>query len=381
MVDIIFYDVEVFAYDWTVTFKSLRTGEYTFIHNNNYQVKEFMRQPGIILAGWNEKMYDSYMLLAIMAGADPQTLKRLNDWIIEDGRLPWEFPFLEGQWKEFDSFDLRDDLYKGLSLKEAEGNMRMNIEESSIPFDIDRPLTDEEVREVELYNKADVDATERVFHARKKNYLRPKVEVGKMIGLSGVESLRMTNGKLTAKVLNAEKRNWNDERQYKIPKNIKVDRLPREILEFYLRMYQDISDEELYSGPFENGKKIHVYFNGSDVVSKGKKLKENEMRELSITHEWYNGKLTIYRENAEYVYGFGGVHAGIANYVGEAANDKLLLLWDVRSLYPSIMIEYGFLSRNTPMAERFKEIYYERIEAKAKGNNVKSDSLKLVLNR
>ena len=103
MVDIIFYDVEVFAYDWTVTFKSLRKQEYTFIHNNNYQVKEFMRQPGIILAGWNEKMYDSYMLLAIMVGADPQTLKRLNDWIIEDGRLPWEFPFLEGQWKDFDS--------------------------------------------------------------------------------------------------------------------------------------------------------------------------------------------------------------------------------------------------------------------------------------
>ena len=192
MLDIIFYDVEVFAYDWTVTFKSLRTGEYTFIHNNNYEVKKFMENPHMILAGWNNKMYDDYILLAMMVGADPQTLKRLNDWIIVEHKLPWEFPFLQGHWKNFDSFDLRDDLYKVLSLKEAEGNMRMNIEESSISFDIDRPLTPEEVEEIRLYNRADVDATERVFHARKSNYLRPKVEVGKMIGLSGQESLRLT---------------------------------------------------------------------------------------------------------------------------------------------------------------------------------------------
>ena len=36
------YDVETFAHDWLIVFKSIRTGEYTVIHNDNYAVKEFM---------------------------------------------------------------------------------------------------------------------------------------------------------------------------------------------------------------------------------------------------------------------------------------------------------------------------------------------------
>ena len=46
--DIIFYDLEVFKYDWTVTFKSLRTGEYWFYHNDNNSVRKFMQQENIM---------------------------------------------------------------------------------------------------------------------------------------------------------------------------------------------------------------------------------------------------------------------------------------------------------------------------------------------
>ena len=245
--DIIFYDLEVFKYDWTVTFKSLRTGEYWFYHNDNNGVRDFMRKKNIILCGFNNKMYDDYILLAIMVGADNYTLKKLNDWIIEEKKLPWEFPFLQGHWKEFDSFDLRDDLYAGLSLKVIEGNLGMNIEECSIPFDIDRPLTDEEIEEVRLYNKADVDATERLFHERKRNYLKPKVDVGRLIGLDDVESLRMTNAKLTAQVLKANKILRDDERNYVPPKVINWERIPKVIRDFYSRMHDEsISDKELF---------------------------------------------------------------------------------------------------------------------------------------
>lgn len=337
--DIIFYDLEVFKYDWTVTFKSLRTGEYWFYHNDNNGVRDFMRKKNIILCGFNNKMYDDYILLAILVGADNYILKKLNDWIIEEKKLPWEFPFLQGHVKNFDSFDLRDDLYMGLSLKVIEGNLGMNIEESSIPFDIDRPLTPDEIEETKLYNKADVDATERLFENR-KSYLRSKVFLSKMIDMDMEDALKMTNGKLSARFLNAKRISRNDERDLIYPKNLKRDVIPKEIFEFFNQMLNpDISDDKLFKS-----------------------------------------KLKLNIEGVEYVYGFGGVHAGIPNYIGESTNDRMILLHDVRSLYPSIMVEYDLLSRNTPIPEKFKEIYYERIEAKKNGEKAKSDALKLVLN-
>ena len=51
------FDIEVYCSDWLVVFKSIRTGEYTVIHNDNYAVKEFMTADNL-LAGFNNKHYD-----------------------------------------------------------------------------------------------------------------------------------------------------------------------------------------------------------------------------------------------------------------------------------------------------------------------------------
>ena len=381
--DIIFFDLEVFKHDWTVTFKSLKTGEYTFIHNNNHKVREFLSNKKLLLCGWNNKYYDDHILSAIIEGADNYTLKKLNDWIIVDRKLPWEFPFLQGVWRDFQSFDIRDDLYKGLSLKEAEGNMGMDIEESEVDFNIDRPLTKEELEEVRKYNRHDVDATERVFLNRKE-YLRAKVHVGRMINLE--TSISMTNGKLSAKFLEATKISRNDERDFKYPKNLNMKMIPKPILDFYNRILdKEIDDFELFNGPTmidDGGKRIKVYkyFKKNELVHYGKKLSKKDIKEKGITHWWYKGKLTLFLKGNEYIYGFGGVHAGVPNYVGESTKDRKILLWDVRSLYPSIMIEYDLLSRNTPVPEKFKKIYYDRIKAKKEGDKATSDALKLILN-
>ena len=58
-----------------------------------------------------------------------------------------------------------------LSLKAIEGHLGLSVQESTVPFDIDRPLTEEERRETEFYCDHDVDTAERLIDIR-KDYLK-----------------------------------------------------------------------------------------------------------------------------------------------------------------------------------------------------------------
>lgn len=65
----------------------------------------------------------------------------------------------------------------------------------------------------------------------------------------------MTNAKLTAQILKANKILRDDERNYVPPKVIKWERIPKVIRDFYSRMYDEsISDEELFKGEVYNPK-------------------------------------------------------------------------------------------------------------------------------
>lgn len=160
------YDIEVFAYDWVAVFRDPEfENNHIVIHNDNYQLRAFLDQPEIVIGGFNNKHYDDWVILTMILGGSNIEVKRHNDFIIGGGN-GWEFPFIQYQKKPFQSFDLRDDIAdKGLSLKAIEGNMYLPIVESSVPFDIDRPLTPEELEEVIRYCKNDVDATVKLYQA------------------------------------------------------------------------------------------------------------------------------------------------------------------------------------------------------------------------
>lgn len=66
------------------------------------------------------------------------------------------------------NFDIMTDRYRGL--KELEGFMGSNIKETSVPFDIDRKLTDAEIQEVIRYCRHDVEQTMEVFLNRVEEF-------------------------------------------------------------------------------------------------------------------------------------------------------------------------------------------------------------------
>ena len=346
------YDIEVYKYDWIVVFRNPEAeNNHIVIHNNNYQLREFLAQSDIVIGGFNNKHYDNWILLTMINGGDNERVKAHNDYIIGGGN-GWEYPFIRGQARPFKSFDLRDDIAdKGLSLKAVEGNLYLPIVESSVPFDIDRPLTAEELEEVIRYCKTDVDATVRLYQVRAE-YLTSKKIVGDMYGVPTEEALGLTNAKLSARVLGAKPVERDDERDYTIPDNLDQDLIPKPVLDFFLQIRdKTIPDVKL----FGTGKQ------GSKGMT------------LDLWIETGGGRCPV-------TYAWGGVHGAKPAYQVEATDTRLIVNYDVASLYPNSMINFGYCSRSMEDPQAYEKLVKTRLAAKKAGDKDKASALKLVVN-
>lgn len=268
------YDCEVSAYDWLFVFKAKDTGEYAIFHNDNDMMTAFLNTEDLY-CGFNSKNYDQFIVKAVVAGFSPQEIKKLNDYLIAGGR-GWDYEPLRDTYLKFNNVDIFDDTQRGLSLKAIEGHLGLSIQETTVDFNLNRPWTDEELDEMIYYCKHDVDATEALIDVRKE-YLKTKINIGKMAGLSEAKALSMTNAKLTAAFLQARKPEepWKDERKYVIPDNLKREYIPQEVFDFFNRMYDpNLTDDEVFD------EKLNIEVGGTPTVI-----------------------------------GYGGIHAAIPNYV------------------------------------------------------------------
>ena len=311
-----------------------------------------MDQPDIILGGFNSKFYDDHILKVIYYGGSNIEVKRCNDWIIKERKTPWEFPFLQFKKKPFASFDLKDDIAdKQISLKAIEGNLKLPIVESSIPFDIDRKLTPEELDEVIRYCKHDVDATVELYKARKDDYIDAKALVGEMYGLSTADAIAPTNATLSGKVLGAEYVRRTDERDYVIPDNIDQKYIPKPILDFFMLIRdKSISDIKLFGEP-----------GGAKGMT------------LEIMLRTSGGSCPV-------KYAWGGVHGAKPCVIVEETPTRVIRNKDVGSLYPNSMINFGYCSRSMKDPDAYVKLVQKRLGYKKAGDKKRANALKLVVN-
>lgn len=334
---LIVYDVEVFCEDWLVVLKDMETGKYTVVHNDNEELKQCIAEENIYV-GFNSKHYDQFIIKAICCGFTPQEVKQANDYLIGGGQ-GWEYPPLRDFFFRFNNVDIKDDMQIGLSLKAIEGHLGLSVEESTVPFDIDRALTEDELKETAKYCMHDVDTTERLVELR-KDYLKNKINLGKLAGLSDVKAMGMTNAKLTAALLKASAQTHDDERKYQYPENLLREYIPQEVFGFFDKMYDpEISDKELFSGKLE----------------------------LSI------GECPV-------TIGYGGIHGAIPNFIWEGSETSVIRNKDVGSYYPHLCTINGYTSRNIPSPQIYEDVLSRRMEAKASGDKVTANALKLVCN-
>lgn len=246
------YDTEVFLYDTLVVAKQVGADGHEVL-TSPQEVRELFGDPDFIFAGFNTKHYDRFIVQAIAVGWGSEDIKDLNDWIIKDGMEGWDYPPLQDVRFRFNNVDLMDDMQHGLSLKSIEGHLGMDIVESEVDFDLNRPLTADEWNRTVKYCQHDVDATEMLWNLR-KDYLDTKIRLGAMCGLTEAQALALTNAKLTARFLNAKLPTTprDDERDYHPPFNLNMGYIPSEVLSFYERLKDPaVSDEEVFSGKLE----------------------------------------------------------------------------------------------------------------------------------
>ncbi len=336
------YDIEVFEYDWIICARRPEEGSpWTVIHNDNYHLKEWLNNAPDILGGFYNKHYDDYVIMVMLNGGSNVEVKRANDYIIGGGK-GWEIPFIQYQKKPFKSFDLRDDIADpGISLKAIEGNLKLPIVESSVPFDIDRPLTPEELEEVIKYCKYDVNSTVKLYWERKKNYLDAKILAGGIYGIDPIDALGYTNARLSAEALKATYTERDDERDYVLPDNLDPKRIPKIILDFFLQIRdKSIPDAKLF---------------GAGKGSKGMTLDlmlKTSVGECPVTYAW------------------GGVHGAKPCVIIQETGDRVIINQDVGSLYPNSMINFGYTSRSMEDPDAYEKLVKLRLEYKGKAKAV-----------
>lgn len=180
MSDLLFYDIEVVEKDSLAVFMDINGNEVAhFWNNRNRKLVEdpsgFEGIPAVItgktLVGYNNYNYDDHILTAMMDQSRSMShiIKAINNTIIKSGRYDSSTSPLIHSLDTMQQIDVSHP-----SLKQIEGNMGMSIVESSIPFDIDRALTDEERQEMLEYCRHDVKATIEVYKLRKKSYFETK---------------------------------------------------------------------------------------------------------------------------------------------------------------------------------------------------------------
>lgn len=224
------YDFEVTAYDWLLVLKSYRTKERVVFHNAiPNDVQNFIDVYNPIMMGYNNNGYDKYILKAILSGYTPEELKEVNDHIIGGGN-GWELDL--GYVEVPTQVDLINCIIPRKSLKELEGNLRMNITESTVDFDIDHKWTQQEYDEMLYYCDHDVDALFPIFDILITRF-KSKFIIARLGNIDEEYALSLTDANLTAVLLGAERIEHDDPFGYEYPDVIDKTKIPKQALDYF----------------------------------------------------------------------------------------------------------------------------------------------------
>ena len=264
----IFYDFEVFEYDWLVVLFDSKTKSEKVIINDKEKLEDFYQENKFdIWVGFNNKNYDQHILKGILCGFNP---KKISDYIITDHNNGWGYSNVMNKIYTI-QYDVMNSLNKGL--KTYEGFQGKNIKESDVAFNIPRKLTQDEIKETIIYCRSDVINTYELFIKTIKDF-KAHMNLVKMAG-GNLKYLSKTKTQLSSIILQAKQTIRDDEFNVFVPDNLEIKKY-KKIVDWY------------------KSDKSKRYYNRVKKKNGGYKNEENRL-EISVA-------------GVDHVFGWGGLH-------------------------------------------------------------------------
>lgn len=319
------FDIEVFKHDYLFVGRDYFTKEWVVIHNDKQAMRQFyLDNRDSLFVGYNNGGYDNHVVRGYLQGEDPY---KLSKTIIDGDRNDI---YKQYNNKKTTLFGL--DLYmdnRGFSLKEHGGFMGIDIRETEVDFDLDRPLTEEEQIKNELYCKNDVLTTEKRLEQNSGMLLAKMALIG-MFDMDK-QAIGMTNANLTGKLLQAQRTpdRKDDLDPYELPEGIMIEN-------------EQVRDNYL-----------------------GRQFHRNAKDELDVA-------IDVQRRDLVEVLGAGGLHGAVESYI----TTEPFHFRDVGSLYPNTMRIFNHMSRNIP--EEDVHLYFDLLDRRlqAKYSTEKTTTVK-----
>ena len=359
------YDIEIFPNCFSLTIKNTETKEFQFFElsnrkNNLVDLVPLFLDKRYIFCGYNNIHYDNPIVNFIIEYKE--TLKKSTRLDIEYNLFQLSQTIIKGdleKWKRwkyannFETLDLLTMLFSQklrVGLKEMQVTMKYsNVQEYDGNFEA--PIPEEDIPKMIQYNINDVNSTEELLY-RCENDIKLRLNIEEEYGIKALNKDGVNLGMeiLKTKYLEKTHKTWNDIKDLRSPcDKIALNEIILPFIKFENPILKDL-------------------------------LNEMKQQVVSPDRKGYNKHFLM--DNLEYSVGVGGIHSVNKPSIFIAKEDEVISDVDVASLYPSLIIEYGFYPPH--LGKEFLDVYKgikdERIEAKHNGNKLKNLTLKLSIN-
>lgn len=359
------YDIEIFPNCFSLTIKNTETKEFQFFElsnrkNNLVDLVPLFLDKRYIFCGYNNIHYDNPIVNFIIEYKE--TLKKSTRLDIEYNLFQLSQTIIKGdleKWKRwkyannFETLDLLTMLFSQklrVGLKEMQVTMKYsNVQEYDGNFEA--PIPEEDIPKMIQYNINDVNSTEELLY-RCENDIKLRLNIEEEYGIKALNKDGVNLGMeiLKTKYLEKTHKTWNDIKDLRSScDKIALNEIILPFIKFDNPILKDL-------------------------------LNEMKQQVVSPNRKGYNKHFLM--DNLEYSVGVGGIHSVNKPSIFIAKEDEVISDVDVASLYPSLIIEYGFYPPH--LGKEFLEVYKgikdERIEAKHNGNKLKNLTLKLSIN-
>jgi hypothetical protein len=352
-------DTEIYQDYFLAGFKDTLSGRYVDFEMYEgkpldlVKLSSFMRRFRLIT--FNGSHFDIPILALALTGADCALLKKACDAIINGNMKSWIFEKAFGvRIPKLDHIDLID-VAPGIASLKVYGGRLHAPKMQDLPIEPNELILPEERPIIVAYNHNDLDTTEALF-----NKMAPQISLReRMTEHYGVDLRSKSDAQIAEAVLASQVEKITGvkpERPEILPGTIYHYRAPDWVAfrgEALRDMLADVQRAE-----------FRVIDNGSIVEPpelKGRKVKIGR---------------GVYRM------GIGGLHSSETRAAHVAGPDEVIADTDVVSYYPALILAQGLAPRQMGAAftQAYRSIVRQRVAAKAAGDKVTADVLKIVVN-